>query len=100
MLWLRELFVSDDNGRSQIEHMAALTGLLSRVSQLEEEYNKKVSNIDSSSSNIYRGKFELLVEWSLILDKQEDYDTTFTVVAKILHVSGCLEKLKELFAWL
>ena len=43
---------------------------------------------------------ELLVERLLILDKLGDCDVAFAVVVKILHLSGCLEKIKESFSGL
>ena len=65
--------------------------------QLEEEQFKKLRNINSRSSNIHRGEFELLVERTLIFEKQKDYAAVFTVVAERLHGSDCLKKVNELF---
>ena len=69
MWWYCGSIVIDDNGCPQIEYTASFTRLLCYIYQLEEEYIKKVSSIDSSSSNIHKGDFELLVERTLIFEK-------------------------------
>ena len=73
------------------------TRLESRIYQLEKEQIKKVSSIDSSTSSIHRCEFDFLVDRSLNLDAQEDYAIEFAVVAKRLHGSSCLEKVKQSF---
>ena len=37
------------------------------------------------------------MERIFICEKQEDYDVAFAVVTEILHMSGCLDKVKESF---
>ena len=39
----------------------------------------------------------MLVERSLIFNRHEDYDVTFSIIVEILHLSGCLKKVKEPF---
>ena len=49
---------------------------------------------------MHRGKFELLVERSLISEKHEDHFIICVVVTDILHGYGCLNKVKESFSGL
>ena len=62
MKWYRGSIGIDDNRYPQIEHTTIFTRLFFRIYQLKEEQIKKVSSIDSSSLNIHKGDFELLVK--------------------------------------
>ena len=97
MLWYRGSIVIDDARYYNIKYIIVFTILLLRINQLEKQQFKIVSSINSSTSNSNKGKFELLLERSKILKKQEDYASVFAVVVERIYRSGYIAKIKESF---
>ena len=83
-----------------MEYTTKFTRILSRIYQLEEEHIEKLSSIDSRSSNIHKGEFEVLVKRKLIYEKQNNHAVAFAIVTEIIYWHGCIDKVKEPFSGL
>ena len=100
MSWYRVSIIIDAKRRHKLDYPIVFDRLLSKVRQLEEDYEQVVNKIDLNTNKLVEDKFELLLKRSKIRLSQVDYDVAFPIISKKIYGSGCLEKIKELFSGL
>ena len=95
MSWYCALIIINAERYPRVDYPIVFDRLLSKIHQLEEDQVKVESEIDLNTNKLVEDEFELLLNMSKIILKQEDCAVVFAVVAKKIYGSGYLDKIKE-----
>ena len=89
--------VTEAKGYPKIDYSTVFDRLPSIIRQLEEEHVEVVSKIDLNTNKLVEGEFELLLNRSKILTRQENYAIAFVVDAKNIQVRLLREVKRIIF---
>ena len=97
MVWYHGSISIDAEGHPRVDYPITFDRLLSKIYQLEENHVKVVNKIDLNTNKLVEGEFELLLNRSKILTRQENYAIAFVVDAKNIQVRLLREVKRIIF---